>query len=88
MGQSGWQVKAKDATLEAALRAAGVAALVAPFGETPAHFIGESLTYSAREQLLRYQTDITPRVAPMPQEFTALLDMLFQVDEINRRVNQ
>ena len=80
MGQSGWQVKAKDATLEAALRAAGVAALVAPFGET--------LTYSAREQLLRYQTDITPRVAPMPQEFTALLDMLFQVDEINRRVNQ
>lgn len=88
MGQSGWQVKAKDAALEAALRAAGVAALVAPFGETPAHFIGESLTYSAREQLLRYQTDITPRVAPTPQEFTAMLDMLFQVDEINRRVNQ
>lgn len=88
MGQSGWQVKAKDATLEAALRAAGVAALVAPFGETPAHFIGESLTYSAREQLLRYQTDVTPRVAPTPQEFTAMLDMLFQVDEINRRVNQ
>ena len=88
VGQNGWQVKTKDPVLEAALRAAGIAALVAPFGETPAHFPDGSLAYSAREQLLRYQADITPAVAPTPQAFTAMLDMLFKVDEINRQVNQ
>lgn len=88
MGQSGWQVKAKDAVLEAALRAADVAALVAPFGETPAHFVGWSLDYSAREQLLRYKTDITPQVVPTPQQFTAMLDMLLAVADVNARVNR
>ncbi len=87
VGQSGWQVKAEDAALAEALRGAAVTSLVAPFGETPSHFRRPTLEYSRRERALRYRTDISPRVAPTPEQFTRLLEMLYSTAEINERLN-
>jgi hypothetical protein len=87
VGQNGWQVKAEDAALAAALRATAVESLVAPFGETPTHFMRPSLEYSRRERLLRYRTDITPRVAPTPEQFTQLMDMLLSAAAVNEQLN-
>lgn len=87
MGQTGWQVKAEDPALAEALRGAAVAALVAPFGETPTHFMRPTLEYSRHERALRYRADITPRVAPTPEQFTHLLEMLHSLAEINEQLN-
>lgn len=87
VGKTGWRVRSRDAALETALIAAGVADLVAPFGETPSHFMRPTLEYNRHERLLRYRTDITPRVAPTPDQFTRLLDLLLQLAEVNARVN-
>ena len=87
IGQTGWQVRADNPALEEALRAAGVAALVAPFGETPSHFQRPSLEYNRRTRLLRYRMDVSPAVTPSPGQFTALLDMLLTIDAINRQAN-
>ena len=87
LGQTGWQVKAEQPALAEALRAADVAALVAPFGETPPHLQRPALEYDRRTRLLRYRTDLTPLLTPAPQQFTALLDMLLETAELNRRWN-
>lgn len=87
IGQTGWQVRADNPALEEALRAAGVAALVAPFGETPSHFQRPSLEYNRLTRLLRYRMDVSPAVTPTPQRFTELLEMLLRAEEINRQKN-
>ena len=87
MGQSGWQVKAEDPALAEALRDVAVPSLVAPFGETPPHLMRPALEYNRRERALCYRTDITPRVAPTPEQFTQLLEMLHSAAEINARLN-
>lgn len=87
MGQSGWQVKAEDPALAEALRGAAVPSLVAPFGETPAHFMRPTLEYNRRERVLRYRADISPLLAPSPQQFTSLLEMLHNAADINARLN-
>jgi len=88
IGQTGWQVRAEDQALEEALRAAGIAPLVEPFGETPPHFQQPSLEYDRRTRLLRYRTDVTPLLTPSPQRFTELLEMLLRAEEINRQYNR
>lgn len=87
IGQSGWQVKAEDPALAEALRASAIESLVAPFGETASHLMRPTLEYNRRERALRYRTDITPRVAPTPEQFTQLLEMLLSAAEINARLN-
>lgn len=87
LGQSGWQVKAEDPALAEALHGAAIESLVAPFGQTPTYLTRPTLEYSRRERALRYRTDITPRVAPTPEQFTQLLEMLHSAAEINERLN-
>lgn len=88
IGQTGWQIDADDPALAEALRSAAVVSLVAPFGETPSHFMRPTLVYSRRERALRYRTDITPLLAPTPEQFTRLLEMLHSAAEINEQLNQ
>lgn len=87
LSQTGWQVRAGDAAVAEALRAADVAALVAPFGETSPHFQQPSLEYDRRTRLLRYRTDLTPQLTPSPQRFAEMLEMLLRVAEINQQQN-
>ena len=87
VGQSGWRVETKDGALQAALAAAGVTDLVAPFGQPPQHFHLPPVQYSRGEQTLRYRADITPALAPTPQQFGQMVELLARLAVINAQVN-
>ena len=87
VGQSGWRVETKDGALQAALAAAGVTDLVAPFGQPPQHFHLPPVQYSRGEQTLRYRADLSPALAPTPQQFGQMVELLARLAVINAQVN-
>ena len=70
-----------------ALTTAGVIDLVAAFGQPPGHFVMPSVKYDRREESLRYRADISPAVAPSPEQFGQMVGMLVRLAAINAQVN-
>lgn len=87
LGRAEWRVVTKNPALQTALEAAGVIDLIAPFGQPPGHFVMPTVAYDRREASLRYRADISPAVAPTPQQFGRMVGLLAQLAEINARVN-
>ena len=87
LGRAEWRVVTKNPTLQAALEAAGVIDLIAPFGQPPGHFAMPTVDYHRREASLRYRADISPAAAPSPERFGQMVAMLVQLAEINAQVN-
>lgn len=87
LGRAEWRVVTKDPTLEGALTAAGVIDLVAAFGQPAGTFQLPPVEFSRREASLRYRADISPAVAPSPQQFGRMVELLAKLAEINAQVN-
>jgi hypothetical protein len=87
LGQPGWSVQTKDSALQAALEAAGVIGLVANFGQPPQHFHQPPVEYRRASGTLLYRADVSPVVAPTPQQFEQMMALLTRLAEINAQVN-
>ena len=87
MGKEGWRVQSTDPSVQAALDAAGVVSVLAPYGEPPSHFSLPTLEFNRREGLLRYRYDAGSSWTPSPQMFVEHLEMLQNFADINKRVN-
>lgn len=87
LGRAEWRVVTKNPTLQTALEAAGVIDLVAPFGQPPGHFVMPTVAYNHREASLRYRADISPAVAPTPQQFEQMMALLVRLAAVNAQVN-
>ena len=87
LGRTGGRVVTKDPTLQAALEAAKVIDLIAPFGQPPGHFVMPTVEYNRREASLRYRADISPAVTPSPEQFGQMVGMLVRLAAINAQVN-
>lgn len=88
LGQAEWRVITKEPALHAALVAARVIDLVAAFGQPPGHFVLSTVDYNRRERSLRYRADISPAVAPSPEQFERMVGLLARLAEINAQVNK
>lgn len=87
LGQPGWSVQSKDGALKAALEGAGVIDLVANFGQPPRHFHQPPVEYRQASKTLLYRADVSPVMAPAPQQFDQMMALLARLAEINAQVN-
>lgn len=87
LGRAEWRIVSQEPALAAALTTAGVIDLVAAFGQPPGHFVMPSVKYDRREESLRYRADISPAVAPSPEQFGQMVGMLVRLAAINAQVN-
>lgn len=87
LGQPSWSVQTKDNDLKSALEAAGVINLIANFGQPPQHFHQPPVEYRQASRTLLYRADVSPVVAPSPQQFEQMVTLLARLAEINAQVN-
>jgi hypothetical protein len=81
IGRTGWQMVPDAPIFEARLQDANIMA-------TLAHLGNPTIEYSARGRRLRYSADVTPRWAPPPEKFQAVLEILLQLATIHDEMNQ